>query len=133
MEFHDSTFGGFDQDGADGADLTLRFSAAYIHESEGKPGLDAGVDWIQEVRLNFQDASITGAMSQLPCYLWDGQLSLGDESMQMVPIPLEFTGKVKLKLVENGEVDGAIEVTAAHVQMELRGEPKSFEKFPGLR
>jgi hypothetical protein len=53
--------------------------------------------------------------------------------MQMVPIPLEFTGKVKLKLVENGEVDGAIEVTAAHVQMELRGEPKSFEKFPGLR
>jgi hypothetical protein len=130
MEFHDSTFDGFDQDGPN---LTLRFSAAYIHESDGKPGLDAGVDWIQDVRLHFENASHTGSMSQLPCYLWDGQLSLADESIQMVPVPLEYTGKVKLKLVENGEVDGAIEVTATHVEMELRGEPKSFEKFPGLR
>jgi hypothetical protein len=91
----DSTFDGFDQDGAS---LTLRFSAAYIHESDGKPGLDAGVDWIQEVRLHFENASITGAMSKLPCFLWDGQLSLADESIQMIPVPLEYTGKVKLKL-----------------------------------
>lgn len=38
MEFHDSTFEGLDRDGAD---LTQRFSAAYIYESEGEPGLDA--------------------------------------------------------------------------------------------
>jgi len=62
MEFHDSTFDGFDQDGQN---LTLRFSAAYIHESDGKPGLDAGVDWIQEVRLHFENASITGSRRKL--------------------------------------------------------------------
>ena len=130
MEFHDSTFDGFDQDGAN---ITLRFSVACIHESDGEPGSDAGVDWIQEVRLHFENASLTGSMSQLPCSLWDGQLSLANESIQMVPVPLEYTGQLKLKLVENGEVGGAIEVTATHVEMELRGEPKSFEKFPGLR
>ena len=130
MEFHDSTFDGFDQDGTK---LTLRFSAAFIHESDGEPGVDAGIDWVQEVRLHFENASITGSMSQLPCYLWDGQLSLADKSIQMVPVPLEYIGKVKLKLVENGEIDTAIEVTATRVEMELRGEPKSRENFPGLR
>jgi hypothetical protein len=51
----------------------------------------------------------------------------------MVPVPLEFSGKVKLKLVENAEMDGAIEVTATHVEMEVWGEPKYRENFPGLR
>ena len=50
----------------------------------------------------------------------------------MVPIPLEYSGTVKLKLVENGQVDGQIEVTGTHVLMELSGEPKHMEKFPGL-
>jgi hypothetical protein len=44
-------------------------------------------------------------MSQLPCYLWDGQLSLGNSSIQMIPVPLEYTGKVELKLVEKRRRD----------------------------
>ena len=130
MEFHDSTFDGLDRDGAN---LTLRFSAAYIHESEGEPGLDAGIGWFQEVRLHFANASTSGSMSELPCYLWDGQISLAGESLQMVPIPLEHSGKVDLKLIENGQVDGQVEVTGTHVRLELCGEPKHLEKFPGAR
>jgi hypothetical protein len=126
LEFHDSTFDGLDRDGAN---LTLRFSAAYIHESEGEPGLDAGIGWFQEVRLHFANASTSGSMSELPCYLWDGQISLAGESLQMVPIPLEHSGKVDLKLIENGQV----EVTGTHVRLELCGEPKHLEKFPGAR
>jgi hypothetical protein len=30
-------------------------------------------------------------MSEMPCYLWDGQISLGGESRQMVPVPLEYS------------------------------------------
>jgi len=129
MEFHDSTFDGWEQDGTI---LTLRFSAAYIHESDGDPGVDAGIGWVQEVRLHFTNASVAGTISQLPCYLWDGRISLGDEALQMVPVPLQFSGRIELKLVENGEVDGQVEVTATHVEMELAGEPKFVEKFPGL-
>ena len=130
MEFHDSTFDGLE---TDGANLTLRFSAAYIHESEGEPGLDAGIGWFQEVQIHFCNASTSGSMSELPCYLWDGQISLGGESRQMVPVPLEYDGTVHLKLVENGERDRQIEVSGTHVRMELGGEPKGVEKFPGLR
>jgi len=60
-------------------------------------------------------------------------LSLADKSTQMVPVPLKYIGNVKLKLVENGEIGGAIKVTATRLEMELRGEPKSRENFPGLR
>ena len=130
IEFHDSTFDGLERDGAN---LTLRVSAAYIHESEGEPGLDAGIGWVQEVRLHFRNASTRGSMSELPCYLWDGQISLADESLQMIPVPLEYSGTVELKLVENGEVDGQVEVTGTHVRVELSGERRRMEKFPGLR
>jgi len=51
----------------------------------------------------------------------------------MVPVPLEYNGTVHLKLVENGEVDGQIEVSGTRVRMELRGKPKDVEKFPGVR
>jgi hypothetical protein len=40
IEFHDSTFDSLERDGAN---VTLRFSEAYIHESNGEPGIAAGV------------------------------------------------------------------------------------------
>jgi Cysteine-rich CPCC len=132
MEFHDSTFDGLD---GDGANLTLRFSAAYIHESEGEPGLDAGIVWFQEVRLHFANTSTSGSMSELPCYLWDGRISLAGESLQMIPVPLEHSGEVHLKLIENGDEvgGGQVEVTGTHVRLELCGGPRHLKKFPGAR
>jgi hypothetical protein len=130
MEFHDSTFDGIERDGAN---LILRFSHAYIHESEGEPGLDAGIGWFQEVRLLISNASSRGSMSKLPCYLWDGRISLANELLHMVPIPLKYSGEVHLKLVENGEVDGQVQVTGTHVRLKMHGESNRVEKFPGLR
>jgi hypothetical protein len=49
IEFHDSTFDGVRKDGTD---LTLRFSAAHIHQSSGKPGVDEGSGWVQEALLH---------------------------------------------------------------------------------
>src|SRR4029077_7988080 len=85
IEFHDSTFDGLEKDRTN---VTLRFSAAYIHESNGKPGLDAGSGWIQEARLHIAGASLSGEIPELPRDLWDGSIRLGDELYQMTPIPL---------------------------------------------
>jgi hypothetical protein len=51
----------------------------------------------------------------------------------MVPIPLKYSGEVHLKLVENGEVDGQVQVTGTHVRLKMHGESNRVEKFPGLR
>src|SRR4029077_16850718 len=88
IEFHDSTFDGVEKDGTNG---TLRFSAAYIHESDGKPALDAGSGWSQEARLHIAGASLSGEIPELPRDLWDGSIRLGDELYQMIPIPLDHS------------------------------------------
>jgi len=124
IEFHDSTLGCLERDGAI---VTLRFSAAYIHESNGKPGLDAGSGWVQEARLHIDGASLSGEISELPCELWDGSIRLGGELFQMVPIPLDYKGTVEIDL----EQDGKIRVVGTHARLELVGEPKFIEEFPG--
>jgi len=125
MEFHDSTFDGVEREGTE---LALRFSAAYIHESEGKPGLDAGSGWIQELRLHISDASLSGEIHDLPCNLWDGAISLGDERFDnSVPIPLDYRGRVEVNL----EQDGKLTVVGSRLRVELLGEPKYVEQYPG--
>src|SRR5947199_4603060 len=124
IEFHDSTLGCLERDGAI---VTLRFAAAYIHEYNGKPGLDAGSGWVQEARLHIDGASLSGEISELPCELWDGSIRLGGELFQMVPIPLDYKGTVEIDL----EQDGKIRVVGTHARLELVGEPKFIEEFPG--
>jgi hypothetical protein len=55
-EFHDSVIGSLIPD-ADG--LTIELSAAYVHESDGRPGILPGKGYSQTVRLRF-----TGLLSR---------------------------------------------------------------------
>ena len=125
IEFHDSRFDGVEREGAD---LALRFSAGYIHQSEGKPGVDAGSSWVQGLRLLISDASLSGEILGLPCDLWDGSVSLDDQPFDnCVPIPLDYRGRVEVNL----EQDGKLTVIGTRLQVELLGQPKYVEEFPG--
>jgi len=125
MEFHDSTFDGLHWRGTD---LTLTFSAACIHQSEGKPGVDAGSGWVQEVRLHISDATLTGEILDLPCDLYDGSISLDDDRFDnCVPIPLDYRGRIEVIL----EQESRVNAVGTRLLVELVGEPKYVEKFPG--
>jgi hypothetical protein len=125
MEFHDSTFDGVEREGTD---VMLRFSAAYIHQSEGEPGVDAGSGWTQELRLQISDASFSGEMLDPPCDLWDGSVSLDNQRFDnCVPIPLDYRGRIEVNLVQ----DGKLTVVGSRLRVELLGQPKYVEEFPG--
>ena len=125
MEFHDSTF---DCVEGEGAHLALRFSAAYINQSEGKPGVDPGSGWVQELRLHISDASLSGEILDLPCDLWDGSVSLdGQRFDNCVPIPLDYRGRVEVNLERHGKLT----VVGTRLQVGLLGQPKYVEDFPG--
>jgi hypothetical protein len=126
IEFHDSTFDSVRQHGTD---LTVRFSAAYIHESSGEPGVDAGSGWIQEALLHVSGGSMTGEIRELPCDLWNGDLRLGGQLLEMIPIPLDYDGQVEISL----EQDGTIRITGTRVRLELIGTPTYVEEFSGHR
>lgn len=125
MEFHDSTFDGVERGGAD---VSLRFSAAYIHQSEGKPGVEAGSGWVQELRLHISEASLSGEILGLPCNLWGGSIQLDDERFDnCIPIPFDYRGRIEVNL----EQDGKLTIIASRLRVETLGEAKYVEEFPG--
>jgi hypothetical protein len=126
IEFHDSTFDGLEKDGTN---VTLRFSAAYIHESNGKTALMQVLAGFKRLAFTSPGRPWAARFLELPCDLWDGSIRLGDELYQMIPIPLDHSGAVEINLEQNGKIT----VVGTDARLELVGEPTFIEKFPGNR
>jgi hypothetical protein len=127
IEFHDSEVGSLC---SEGASLSISFAPASIHRSDGAPGRDPGTCWTQGVNLVLLGAHISGVPPQLPCPLFGGTVTLGDQTYDNVlPAPLAYTGDVVVDLVfEDGS---AIRATADGLRLELVGDPVFVEEYPG--
>jgi hypothetical protein len=80
-------------------DVVLDFSSAYIHQSDGRPGIDAGTGWTQHVVIRVRGDGVSDSLKELPCDLWSGYLILnGRHSDNLIPVPLGFDGDVGLHL-----------------------------------
>jgi len=67
--------------------VVLELSPAYIHMSDGRPGIDAGTGWLQNAVIRVRGGELVGSINELPCTLWDGHLTVSDESFDnLVPI-----------------------------------------------
>jgi hypothetical protein len=103
------------------------FSAVYIHQSSGRPGIDAGIGWFQPAKLWIGSAKLEGQFSEWPADLYSGSIKLNEEVLENeIPTPLDFTGNVELTLQS---VSGVISITGCSAKLELLGEPGSLEEF----
>jgi len=127
MEIHDSILESLT---VEPGHMVLTFSEAYIHQSEGRPMIDAGTGWVQRAVIHIRGEIASGSFTKMPCDLVDGYLELdGKELDNEIPIPLSFTGDVELGLTaENGET---IKIRGNHIALGLMHEPAYVEKFPG--
>jgi len=127
IELHDSTISRIDQTGSI---VEIEFSPAYVHKSEGKPGIDAGTGWVQAARVRFTGASLSGDRPLLPEILSDGSLRVGVHvHANWLPIPLLASEPVELQLVF---VSGrAIDISAESIELELTGPATYVEEFGG--
>lgn len=124
IEIHDSTL---DSISVLNGCAVLYFSAVYIHQSAGRPGIHAGSGWVQEARLRIRDAVVTGSATRLPCDLLDGHIQLGGSLLSNeIPIPLSHVGEVEVRLESRDEV---FLITGGSAELELIGEPKYVEEF----
>ena len=57
LEFHDSRLSGLHQLGRK---ITVQFEPAYLHRSDGEPGISPGSGWHQNAELVFRSASLDG-------------------------------------------------------------------------
>jgi hypothetical protein len=109
--------------------IVLELAPAYIHVSDGRPGIDAGTGWIQNAVIRVRGGELLGSIKELPCTLWDGHLKVSDELFDnLVPIPLDSAGNIELQLTSiSGE---SLQVRGNRITLELLGEPRYIEKFP---
>lgn len=127
IEIHDSTLANV---AISRGQAELHFSSAYIHESEGKPGVDAGSGWVQRAILRIFDAKITGVFSEFPVNLTGGEIQMGGERLDNeIPIPLHHTGAFELRLKPMWKPQNVVSFTGSGAQLELIGEPEYVEKF----
>ena len=111
--------------------IILELSPAYIHMSDGRPGIDAGTGWIQNAVIRVRGDAIAGSMSQLPCNLWDGYLKVNGEcSDNLIPIPLVASGDIELHFTSTG--GESFWVRGDHITLELLDEPEYIEEFSGV-
>lgn len=124
-EIHDSKL---DAISVRGREAVLHFSEVYIHESTGRPGIDAGTGWVQEALLSISDAVVKRSFSNFPADLLDGHITLGESILENeIPIPLSHKGTVEPRLESSN--DEVVLIRGGGAQLELVGEPKYIEEF----
>jgi hypothetical protein len=102
LEIHDSTLAGID---TVGNDVVVRLAPAYIHRSVGRPGIDPGSGWLQDIDFVIREAVVASSPLQFPCWLSDGALSIGKTCWDnCFPLPVAASGAVTLSaMTEHGE------------------------------
>jgi hypothetical protein len=127
VEIHDSTLAGITPEGRD---LVLRLAPAYVHRSAGRPGIDQGSGWLQDIDLVISEAVVESLPSECPVDLSDGSFAVGEVRWDnLVPLPLAVSGTVSLAAVTcRGEL---LAVRGTGASAVTRGESRYLEEFPG--
>jgi len=127
LELHDSRVGSIH---TDRGELTLKFTAAYLHKSKGIPGVDSGSGWLQEGELIFVGAGYDASIDIGDGWIIEGNLVAGEESMSTLRMPFRASGHISAQF---GFANGCtLTVVATNVYLSLVGEPRYVEEFPGV-
>jgi len=126
IEIHDSHLTSIRKQG-DALEVHLR---AYIHRSEGTPGVDAGTGWTQAVTLHFTDGLVEGSIAEWPVDLDGGTLGIdGEYSSNIIPVPLDRKGIIHLTL--EPKRGNCIVIRGNHLRLEFEGVATYVEDFRG--
>ncbi|MES2949813.1 MAG: hypothetical protein V4858_14820 [Pseudomonadota bacterium] len=124
LEFHDSNVAVVKS--VDGG-IQISFAAAYVHRSNGSPGVDAGSGYIQAVECVLREATWNGALEECIGRLLDGKLKVDGRSINLVPLPFQGEGHVTFHLeFSNGAV---LSVSGASVHVYQSGPAQFVEKY----
>jgi len=116
----------------------LIFSSFYIHESEGKPGIDEGIGWFQRAELVIENATEI----EFPIENWSWSITTGETEVDGVlhrngiPLPLECKNsfRIYLEVLEdsgNGDYKKR-EIKGSSATLTLLGKKGKMEEFSGI-
>jgi hypothetical protein len=92
IELHDTRVERVER--ADG-NIALLLSA-YMHESDGRPGLDRGTGWSLPARLVIENGEFDRPFSSAVLWVTEGQIAVGDRLFSnRIPLPFDEHGEIQ--------------------------------------
>jgi hypothetical protein len=127
LEFHDSDVVDIRQDGDA---LLLIFEPAYVHRSNGRPGVDAGSGFLQPAEIGFAAAQFTEKDGPCRGSISEGLITVSGKKFDSVlPLPYQATGKVTAEFTfESGAV---LSITAGGVTCVSTGPAELVDGYEG--
>jgi hypothetical protein len=124
IELHDSDVDGIDQ-GPTSLSLRLR---AYVHHSNGRPGVDAGTSWCQAATVTLSIGRLDTQPIELPATIYDGDVRIGGDVYHLIPCPFAREADTSSALIfSNGD---RLRITATGLTVAFSGEPEFVEDVP---
>jgi len=126
IELHDSIV---QQQETIASDIVVILSA-YVHRSDGRPGIDAGTGWIQAAIIRIENGH---GHVECPMEISDGSVFVGSKTyVNLLEMPLNAPGPSRIEL--RGKHGEFVQITGDAIGIELTGEAtfvetnKSFEE-----
>lgn len=114
----------------DGEKVVTRLESVHVLESDGVPGVDEGLSFIQDLEIRISAPSLRPVINALPARVADGGLKLsGCNHQGIIPLPVIHSGEVEFWC----ETDSAerFSVQGNAVVLVLMGERRTIEQ-PGV-
>jgi hypothetical protein len=127
IEFHDSDVVELRQ--VDTA-LHLVFEPAYVHKSDGRPGIDAGSGFLQPAEIVFAGAKFTEKDGPCKGSITEGVITVSGKKFDSVlPLPYSASGKVSAEFTfESGAV---LSVTGTGISCASTGPAELVDSYDG--
>lgn len=127
LEFHDSTVQSLEI--ADGM-VRVIFDHAYIHRSQGAPGIDPGQGDSQPLELVISDGECSPLTAECCGVISDGFVKIGAQALTLLPIPCVLTGDIVVQLdFGSGK---SVTITGRSLHGFTTGKASFVETFDGL-
>ena len=110
--------------------VTVRLGA-YVHRSNGRPGIDPGSGWSQPVDLVFSAGVIEERPDELPFALDDGSISGGARFDGFIPLPTSIG--VAVCFEARGICGERLVVRGLGIVAAAAAEGVFVESFPGVK
>ena len=129
IELHDSTIAAVDRIRSS---VVIRLAPAYVHRSEGQPGIDATTGWHQDFDLVISDAVVESCPKELNCWIADGNIAVGDTLHDnWIPLPFACAGPTSVKFWAITQNSEELVIHGSAAEIVPRSEPQFVEDVSG--
>lgn len=127
IEFHDSTL---KEIKLDEGNAVLCFDEAYVHQSEGTPGIDAGTGWAQKINIKCSGVSVLEIPDDLPNDIDYGYFIInGVKTTNMMKLPFSTSDEIEIVLFT--QYEEKLHLIAKSATTQEFGSARYIEDFTG--